>query len=108
MLSRASDGKAVLKESTANLMTDMLQEAVSSGTGNIASFAGQEIAGNSGSNTIKSDQWFVGYTPYYTAAVWSGFDTHEQVNAQVNFSASLWKQVMERAHEGLAYKSFTR
>ena len=74
----------VLKESTVWYMNYMLQSVVNGGsgsTGREARFDGMSIAGKTGSTNSNNDRWFVGYTPYYTAAVWCGYDTPERINA---------------------------
>jgi penicillin-binding protein 1A len=52
------------------------------------------------------DKWFVGYTSYYVGAVWSGRDVNEKNDRglSTNISASLWKKVMEKVHDGYENK----
>ena len=52
------------------------------------------MAGKTGTTDSKFDRWFVGYTPYYTAAVWVGYEYNERVPASNNPAAQLWKKVM--------------
>lgn len=92
---------------TAHVMTYMLENAVNNGTGSSANFYGMPVAGKTGTSGEYNDRWFVGCTPYYTAAVWTGYDIPARVNTGGNPSAQLFKKVMQPAHEGLAYKSFT-
>lgn len=35
------------------------------------------MAGKTGTTSSRKDLYFAGYTPYYTAAVWSGYDQPE-------------------------------
>ena len=99
-----------LSERTTFYMTDMLKNVVTGGsgaTGTKANFAGQEIAGKTGTTTSRKDLWFVGYTPYYTAAVWTGYDQQERLSSGLsNPSVVLWQQVMSEVHKGLPYKDF--
>lgn len=96
-----------MKESTAYLMNKMLRSVVSGGTGGGASFSGMTIAGKTGTTDNNFDRYFVGYTPYYSGAVWVGYrDSNERINASVNPAAAVWKKVMEKVHEGLENKSF--
>ena len=108
LLNRAPEPKVVLKEKTASYMSEMLRQAISTETRITTDFAGQEVAGISGDSATQQDVWFVGYTPYYTAAVWSGYDAQDQIVASFSndLSAKIWKQVMERVHEGLPLKDF--
>jgi penicillin-binding protein 1A len=48
----------------------------------------------------------VGYTPYYTAAVWTGYDQQESMGNLTNPSPVLWKQVMQKVHAYLPYEPF--
>ncbi len=114
----SNDGKEVIvdnpvqstvamKETTAYLMNKMLRSVVTGGTGTSASFSGMTIAGKTGTTTNNFDRYFVGYTPYYSAAVWIGYaDGNEKITASGNPAAKIWKLVMEQVHEGLENKSF--
>ena len=103
-----SQSNIAMQETTAYLMNKMLRNVVSSGgTGSAASFSGMTIAGKTGTTTNNFDRYFVGYTPYYSAAVWVGYkDGGEKITASGNPAARVWKMVMEQVHEGLENKSF--
>ena len=45
------------------------------------SFSGMTIAGKTGTTTSNNDVWFVGYTPYYTAGVWAGYDNNHSLSS---------------------------
>ena len=80
---------------------------VTSGTGGSVNFGGMAIAGKTGTTTDYKDVWFAGYTPYYTATCWTGFDNGEYLTgAEKNLSKTLWRTVMSKLHENLEYKSF--
>ncbi len=107
LLENKTDSEVALKAKTAQDMTEMLQTVMFNGTGKYASFQGQDMAGKTGTTSPRRDLWFVGYTPYYTAAVWSGYDQGELIeNETGNPSLNLWKQVMETIHAELPYKAF--
>ncbi len=91
---------------TANYMNYCLAHATSRGTGTEARFDGMEIAGKTGTSGDNKDRWYSGLTKYYTAAVWTGYDTPETVRVLSgnNPAARLWKKVMQPLHEGLEYK----
>lgn len=91
----------VIKEETAAAMTALLKETVTDSTGRMAGFAGQEVAGVPGISASRKDFWFVGYTPEYTAAIWSGYASHEQVTLPQNPSVRLWRQMMEGVFDKL-------
>lgn len=105
----------VIKPTTAWYINSMLRDVVSnkkvggsSATGYNAIFDGMTIAGKTGSTDSNKDRWFVGYTPYYTAAVWCGYDQPERikVNNYENPAAVLWNKVMSQIHTGLENKDF--
>ena len=63
--------------------------------------------GKTGTTSDDNDRWFAGYTPYYTAVVWCGYDQPESIYLTGNYenpSARLWHAVMEPLHEGLEDK----
>ena len=67
------------------------------------------IAGKTGTTSDNYDRYFVGYTPYYVAAVWTGYKS----NARISYSGgnpaiTLWKKVMQEVHADLPNKSFSK
>lgn len=90
----------VIEESTAYYMNTMLTDAVNNGTGRRAKIDGQTVAGKTGTTNDVYDLWFAGYTPYYTAAVWTGYPYNEYIGTG-NPSVTLWQQVMTLIHEDL-------
>lgn len=106
LLENNSTGVAVLQESTVYYMNTMLENVIDAGTGTAAAFDGMTIAGKTGTTTSNNDKWFVGYSPYYTAAVWVGYDQQERIDSNKYLAAELWKKVMEPLHEGLEDISF--
>ncbi len=63
----------VFEEDEAAVLTDILQEVVSSGTGIGARVSGVSVAGKTGTTDNYADAWFVGYTPELAVAVWVGY-----------------------------------
>ncbi len=108
LLNNESVSVPVLKEKTVYYINEMLQHVVTEGGGDDAYFEGMTIAGKTGSTTSNCDRWFVGYTPYYTAAVWVGYDNPERVEAKGNPAAKLWSMVMSQVHSDLENKSFPK
>ena len=96
-----------ITEKTAYWMTDILQDAVKNGTGRGARLSSMPCAGKTGTTTDAKDRWFVGYTPYYVGAVWTGFSHPAKINISGNPAANVWKQVMESIHKNLPYKEFS-
>lgn len=107
LLDNQPETTVAIKESTAWYMNTMLKNAVANGTGSSANFSGMEVAGKTGTTSSRKDLWFVGYTPYYTAAVWTGFDQQERMGSSLNNpSTVMWKKVMSQLHENLEYRDF--
>ena len=101
----------VLKETTAFLLTDAMVDVVTKGTGTAVNFKTMSIAGKTGTASETRDVWFSGYTPYYTATVWAGYDNRiimdeRKSNNEKNLAKILWRAVMERVHEDLPNQTF--
>ena len=91
-----------IKPETAYYMNSMLTNVVNGagGTGYNARIPGQTVAGKTGTTNDVFDYWFCGYTHYYTAAVWCGYNYSELINSNhVNPTVSLWQKVMSILHE---------
>ena len=107
LIEKTSAGRSVIKESTAWLLTSAMEDVVTQGTGTACQLDNMTVAGKTGTTDAYNDLWFVGYTPYYTCAVWSGFDNNEKLPEDArNFHKNLWKKVMTRIHEGLPDRDF--
>ncbi len=108
VLDNVAQTTQAIREKNAWYMTKMLQSVVSSGTGSRAQLSNMPAAGKTGTTTTDKDRWFVGYTPYYCAGVWFGYDNPKPIklDSSTNPALSLWKQVMERVHEELEPRDF--
>lgn len=101
--------RQVIKETTAWLLTDAMVDVVTSGTGTSVNFGNMAIAGKTGTTSDYNDVWFAGYTPYYTASVWTGYDNNTKLrkdNGERNLAKKLWRATMAQIHEELPSKSF--
>lgn len=90
----------IIKEETAWLLTDVMQENVLKGEASTVQFdeIGAKQAGYVGKLGENADLWFEGYTPYYTAGIWSGTD--ESVSQKDSaYHMVIWKEIMERVHK---------
>ena len=109
LIENTSAERSVIKESTAYLLTSAMEDVVKKGTGTACQLDNMAVAGKTGTTEAYNDLWFVGYTPYYTCAVWSGYDNNEKLPDYArNFHKALWKKVMTRIHEGLPSKEFEK
>lgn len=101
-------GERVLKETTAYLLTDMMKDVITGGTGTAAAISGMTVAGKTGTTNDTKDLTFYGYTPYYTAGIWMGYDSAKVMSVSGSAHLTIWKKVMSQIHEGLANKDFER
>ena len=83
-------------------------DVVTSGTGGSVNFGNMAIAGKTGTTSDYKDVWFSGFTPYYTATTWTGYDNNVSMSSsqEKNLSKKMWRAVMSRIHENLEYQSF--
>ncbi|MBQ2879192.1 MAG: transglycosylase domain-containing protein, partial [Anaerotignum sp.] len=100
----------VLKETTAYMLTDMMRDVISRGTGGQAGISGMNVSGKTGTTNDTIDLTFYGYTPYYTGGIWMGYDTQKEIKSAGNAHLRIWSSVMGdiHRHEGLANKNFPR
>lgn len=104
----APQSKQVIKETTAFLLTDAMVDVVTSGTGGSVNFGNMAIAGKTGTTSDYNDVWFAGYTPYYTATTWAGYDNNVKLTGdEKNLAKKLWRTVMAKIHEDLPSESFS-
>ncbi len=99
----------VMKESTSFLLTSAMEDVVKIGTGKNLRLTAIDmpIAGKTGSTSDYNDLWFSGFSPYYTATVWSGFDNNRS-QTEKTYQRKIWKKIMEQIHiqKNLETKSF--
>ena len=100
----------VMSEGNAYIETSILEGPINGGTawqfkgvlGNMA------VAGKTGTTDEKKDRWFCGFTPYYAAACWYGFDQGQPINVTgSNPAARIWFPVMKAANADKEVKDFT-
>lgn len=114
ILENNQEPKPVLKETTAFILTDMMEDVItgSMGTAKSARFRNikMPIAGKTGTTSDNKDLLFSGYTPYYVASVWLGHDYKRSLKENGNQHIILWRNIMEDVHQqkGLEYKNFER
>ena len=107
LLDGTGESRTVLKESTAAVLTSAMEDVVNSGTGTACQISNMPVAGKTGTTSDNKDLWFCGYTPYYTCAVWGGYDDNKECSYDTNFRFRLWQSIMSRVHSGLQTKDFT-
>ncbi len=114
-----SEGKTILEnkfeptiamsEDTAYLTNSMLQSVITNGTGTAARLAsGMPAGGKTGTTDDQNDRWFAGFTPYYTAVVWYGYDQPKSLEfLSYHPCMPVWKKVMDAIHTNLPVKDFS-
>ncbi len=90
----------------ASIMTDILRTTVTNGLAKRAAISGQPTAGKTGTTTDNYDAWFVGFTPYYSAAVWIGNDVNLELSEGSAAATKVWQLIMNQVHQGYSRGSF--
>lgn len=98
--------KQVYRSDSAFMLTDVLKGTFTSpyGTGRgLGPENDMPAAGKTGTTNSSKDTWFCGYTPYYTAAVWVGYDIPRNMPGiyGATYAGKIWKNVMDEIHQGL-------
>ena len=107
ILDKTPDRNEAFSEETAFLVTQLLKGVVQSGTAAGSGLRGIDTCGKTGSTDDNMDRWFVGYTPYYSGAVWVGYDEQKVISYGGNNPAlTIWSAVMKKVHEDLPAKTF--
>jgi penicillin-binding protein 1A len=105
IIEKKPENRIVYDEAAAYIMVDMMKEVVISGTASdIGRLQGGKMptAGKTGTTGNNFDKWFVGFTPYYVAAAWYGYDYNVSISSDEQSRVrKIWKAVMDKAHEGL-------
>ncbi|HVS45821.1 MAG TPA: PBP1A family penicillin-binding protein [Verrucomicrobiae bacterium] len=88
----------VVSAGTAYLVTSMLEDVITAGTGTNANI-GRPAAGKTGTTSAFRDAWFVGYTPDLVTAVWVGNDDYSRMYESYggNIPARIWARYMKAA-----------
>ncbi len=111
ILDNTQENHTAMSEKTAFYMNYLLQKVVEEGTGKPAAISNVPSGGKTGTSHNDQTRWYAGYSPYYTAVVWCGYDEPEEIvlkDSSTNPAISLWRQVMRPIHEGLEWKSFKK
>lgn len=111
ILENEQESHQTVSQKSAWYLTYMMEATVDRGTGTGAALGDMAVAGKTGTTEDDCDMWFAGYTPYYTAVVWTGYDTPESIvttDGSGSPAITLWKQVMEAVHEDLEAAEFVQ
>jgi penicillin-binding protein 1A len=100
-LSKDNVSERIFSPEGARLMNQLLSEVVESGTAKSISLSGMvDTAGKTGTSGEDHDRLFVGYTPYYTAGIWMGYENgNKSIGKIAPTHLALWDAVMHDIHE---------
>lgn len=99
----------VMNEGLAYVEKSILTEPVyaSGGTASYCALPGIQTAAKTGTTNNDYDRWLCGFSPYYTAACWYGYDNNAVVKySNGNPAGRIWAAVMKAIHEDLPNKQF--
>ena len=95
----------IFSPQTSYIVYDMLKDQVESGSAKPAKFGNIPVAGKTGTTTGDKDYLFAGLTPYYSAAIWIGYDKPREMRTSSGIVTSpIFGKIMGLAHKGLQYK----
>jgi len=95
-----SQGEQIIEESTAYIMTSLLESVVQDGTAKRVKALKRPVAGKTGTTNNLFDAWFVGFTPTYVSGVWVGFDEERSLGYDETGSRAaipIWLDFMKTA-----------
>ncbi|MTJ47735.1 penicillin-binding protein 1A [Dolichospermum sp. UHCC 0259] len=98
--------KQVLDADSSAIMTWMLRNVVTSGTGAAAQLDDRQVAGKTGTTDESRDLWFIGYIPQLVTGVWLGNDNNTPTYGNSGSAAYAWHEFMEEAVEGMPVEKF--
>ena len=103
--------KRVVSKEVAYIVKDILTQPVigANGTATYCKISGVDVAAKTGTTDDNYDRWLCGFTPYYTAVTWYGYDENETIEYNKrNPAGLLWANVMSRIHAGLNSAKFEK
>ena len=116
-----SKGKVVLKneqekhkvysENTAYVLKKLLEQPIlgAYGTAKNCAIDGMETSAKTGTTDNFYDKWLCGFTSYYTAVTWFGYDQNERIEEGTDSLANqMWASVMKKVHKNLIEKDYEK
>ena len=109
VLTPKQETRQVISKQNAYIMKTIIQEPVKSGgTATYCAIPGIDVAAKTGTTDNDYDRWLCGFTPYYSAATWYGYDNSETVYYNGNPAGQIWDAVMTDIHKDLPSATFVR
>ncbi len=100
------ESEEVISEQAAYIIKDLLKSVVQSGTATYCKISGIDVAAKTGTTNSNYDKWLCGFTNYYTATTWFGFDSNEEVTGSTNWAGRIWSAAMKKIHSGKEDSTF--
>ncbi len=103
ILENKPESEVIMSEQNASIMVKMLQDVVTSGTAADITLKNKiNTAGKTGTTNDDYDRWFMGFTPYYVAGIWFGYDIPQSLdNLSFSPTTAPWDKVMTKLHENI-------
>lgn len=109
VLEPKQETRTVMSKAAAYVVKEVLTQPVKSGTSTTCTISGMSVAAKTGTTNNDYDRWLCGFTPYYTAATWYGFDEVETVTGwSLSPASQIWTSVMRQAHSELKGRTFSQ
>ncbi len=103
--------RRVFSKEVSYILKELLTQPVTgtNGTATYCAISGIDVAAKTGTTDENYDRWLCGFTPYYTAVTWYGYDQNESIHFnKKNPAGLLWANVMSRIHTGLKTAKFEK
>ncbi len=107
ILKAKQETRTVMSSAAAYVVKEVLTQPVKAGTATNCKISNMSVAAKTGTTDEGNDRWLCGFTPYYTAAAWFGYDQPETVRYSGNPAAHIWAAVMKPIHSTLESKYFS-
>ena len=100
--------RTVMSKAAAYIVKEILTQPVKTGTATYCGISGMSVAAKTGTTNDDYDRWMCGFTPYYSAATWYGYDENRTVRGWgTNPAGLIFSSVLKKAHSGLSGKRFS-
>ena len=103
IIDKQQGSREVIKTSTARIMNQLLMTVTDSGTASKITLKEYiNTAGKTGTSGGSKDKTFIGYTPYYTAGIWCGYESGDRPITGLSKShITIWDEIMTLIHEDI-------
>lgn len=108
---KSNDAVQVYTEAAADTMVDVLKGVLTNGTATKLKWAansGTEAFAKTGTTNDSKDGWLCGATPYYSIAVWVGYDMPKPIDNMTgsSYPGQIWRDSMLYMIDGLEVAKF--